>query len=316
MKRSYLILSAVLMAACQQTPVPQSQPIIDMHRHAPLIGADVMNEVPNELIRELDEHNVVLAIVSATTQSQAEHWAMAGRDRFVIGAMLPCPRNLAAPDFYCYSSTNGLPDIEWLRKSIESGTIGALHELMFNYDGSMPSDPKMAPYWALASEFDIPVGTHAWSGPPPGASIRRDENCCPEYSSESGNPNHLRPVLEEYPDLRIWLQHVGSDRGPADELWSESLSLLRDYPNVYVDLSITNSLAPIQAYEAALTRLIDAGFEDRIMLGSDNLPISLLLERLGQIEFLSEQQRRAMLYDNAADFLNLDAETRRAHFGR
>lgn len=304
------------IVACQQKPEPQSQPIIDMHRHAPLIGADEMDAVPEKLVLELDSHDVVLSMVSVTTQRQAENWALAEPDRFILGAMLPCPRNLGVPEYYCYSATNGLPDLEWLRENIDSGTIGALHELMFNYDGSLPSDPKMAPYWALAAEYDIPVGTHAWSGPPPGASIRQDTNCCPNYSPESGNPGHLRPILEQFPELRVWLQHVGSDPGPADELWSETLSLLRDYPNVYVDLSITNSLAPIEAYEAALTRLIDAGFENRIMLGSDNLPMSLLLERLDQIDGLSERQRRAILYDNAADFLNLNEDTRRAHYAK
>jgi len=209
-----------------------------------------------------------------------------------------------------------MPDLDWLRESAESGTIGAFHEMMFNYDGTPPDSPKMAPYWALAEEFGIPVGVHTWSGPPPGRSIRANPDCCPDYDGDMGNPKRLRTVLDRHPDLKIWLQHVGSDGNEIPELWNETLSLLASYPNVYVDLSITNSVLPLESYEGSLHRLIDAGFGDRIMLGTDNVPLALILERLGQLDGLTEKQRSAILYDNAANFLALDRETRRQHHRR
>jgi len=225
---------------------------------------------------------------------------------------MPCPRNLA--DRYdCFPETGGLPDLDWLREGIDSGQIGAFHEMMFNYDGTPPDSPKMAPFWELAASSGIPVGVHTWSGPPPGRSIRANPNCCPDYDGEMGNPAKLRTILDRHPDLKIWLQHVGSDGNRNPELWDETLSLLADYPNVYVEMSITNSLLPFDLYESGLTRLIDAGFEDRIMLGTDNVSLDTILDRLNRIESLSDEQRSAILYDNAARFLNLDDKTRRQH---
>lgn len=296
-------LAALWVAACQSAP--ERQPIIDMHRHASLApSVDTANEIA-EMAAELDRHHVVLAALSITSVEQLDSWLDHGQDRFLLSAMLPCPKNLAEPWFVCFPSNSGLPDIGWLREQVKAGRIRALHELMFNYDGSLPDDPKMTPYWELAFEFDLPVGVHTWSGPPPGASVRKDPNCCPEYDGAIGNPANLRPVLERYPGLRIWLQHVGSDGNRVPLMWEETLSLLSDYPNVYVDLSITNSVLPIDDYKDALRRLIDAGFEDRIMFGSDNLSIAMIVDRLNSIEELSEEQRRAIFYGNAARFLKL-----------
>ncbi|MCR9078363.1 MAG: amidohydrolase family protein [Hyphomonadaceae bacterium] len=298
------------LTACQTVESPQ--PIIDMHRHAPLASSFEPDGGPGSMATELREQSVVLSIVSVTSPAQAERWSDDTSDLFVLGAMMPCPKNLAER-YDCFPETDGLPDLVWLRDSLESGRIGAFHELMFNYDGTPPDSAKMAPYWALAAEYGVPVGVHSWSGPPPGRSIRANPNCCPDYDGEMGNPNQLRAVLHRHPDLKIWLQHIGSDGFEAAELWDETLSLLSDYPNVYLDLSITNSLLPIEVYENSLVRLIEAGFEDRVMLGSDNVPIALILERLEEIEIISDRQRAAILYENAAEFLDLDADTRRKH---
>lgn len=309
--RIAVFLVLIFFSACRNGEAPQ--PVIDMHRHAPLASANNANSSPADLLTTLDAENVVLAVVSITTTEQAALWSTEGRDRIILGAMMPCPRNLAPPWYACFPQTEGLPSIQWLRESIKSGRVGAIHEMMFNYDGSLPSDPRMTPYWALAEELDVPVGVHSWSGPPPGQSIRKNPNCCPNYDGDMGNPKNLRPVLEQFPNLKIWLQHVGSDGEMVPELWMETLALLADYPNVYVDLSITNSVLPIEDYEAAIVRLIDAGFGDRIMLGTDNLPVNLILDRLNEIDSVSAEQKSAILYGNAANFLGLSTETRRRH---
>lgn len=292
-----------------------TQPIIDMHRHAPLSSTSKSNEEPKATINELKKHNVVISLVSITSPEQALEWRQQS-DRFILGAMMPCPKNRSSPWYYCFPKTAGIPALEWLRESAQSGLIGAFHEMMFNYHGSKPGDSKLEQYWALAAELNIPVGVHSWSGPPPGRSIRKDPNCCPNYNGDIGNPKHLRVVLDRHPNLKIWLQHVGSDGNFAPELWTETLSLLEDYPSVYIDLSITNSVLPLKDYEDSLLRLINAGFGNRIMLGSDNIPLETIIERLTSLKSISTSQRTAILYDNAANFLSLSEALRRKHHGK
>lgn len=304
-------LAFVLLAGCSEPDV--RFPIIDMHYHAPLSHQGSGQKERDAALASMQANNVVLSIVSITSPEQLDIWIGDGTPQFIAGPMMPCPQNLADPQFYCFPRSDGLPDMDWLEDNVQSGRIGVFHELMFNYDGTPPGAEKMDRYWALAAEYDIPVGVHTWSGPPPGQSIRRDPNCCPDYNGNIGNPKNLRPVLEKYPTLKIWMQHIGSDGDPSEDLWSETLALLSDYPSVYVDLSITNSVLPVEGYETALKRLIDAGFGDRILFGSDNLPVELILGRLTEISAISEEQRRDILYNNAAAFLGLSEKTRRIH---
>jgi predicted TIM-barrel fold metal-dependent hydrolase len=129
-----------------------------------------------------------------------------------------------------------------------------------------------------------------------------------------GNPALLRAVLERHRGLRILLAHVGP---PGPSTFDEAtLSLLKDYRSVYFDMSIINSTLPPAAHEAELKRLFDAGVGDRLMFGSDTRPAAPILRALEGIAWLTPEQRRAILYDNAARFLRLDSQTIARHYRR
>jgi len=59
-----------------------------------------------------------------------------------------------------------------------------------------------------------------------------------------------------------------------------------------------------------LKSLIDAGFEKRIMYGSDEMiwsdAIALSIKNIENAPFLSEQQKRDIFYNNAARFYNIE----------
>lgn len=79
------------------------------------------------------------------------------------------------------------------------------------------------------------------------------------------------------------------------------------HPQVYAEVGLLQDtrLFPRPEYHGFLRRLIRAGFEDRILFGSDaGLAdgISAILEA----DFLTEQAKRNILCVNAARFLRLD----------
>lgn len=279
-----------------------ASPVFDVHRHGNWPWSDTEGARSRSLT-EMSEHDVKSAVVAATSFEEIDAWSEVG-DNVLVGVMLPCPENASAPFFHCFPEDEGWPDLERLEAEILAGRVHALHEVLPSYSGISPADPRLDPYFALAHKHQIPVGVHTTKGPPAGGrfSIRDGERCCALFDGEMGNPALLRPVLDRYPGMKVWLQHVGAGMGDYGPFWPETLELLRDYPDVYIDLSITNGVMPMAQYEAALAHLISNGFESRIMLGSDGVPMQRILERLNSIDWLTAKQRSAILYDNAHCF--------------
>jgi len=288
---------------------PAGQPIIDMHRHTPWPGDSDEEGLP--LIRqEMQGHNVVAAALFITGREDVGHYVADESTRFLLSPMFPCPA-LTAQRKWCFTESAGpLPDAAWLDDQLEAGTLGGLGELVFNYAAMAPDDPAMAPFWAMAAHHDIPAFVHTGRGPGPGQGPRRHEGCCGDYDEELGNPALLRPVLARHPNLRLVLQHVGF------EFIDETIMLMRDYSNVYADMSVLNSVGPRELHDASLRRLVEAGFADRILLGSDDQDYAPIIERIETAEFLTPEQRRGIYYDNAARFLRLDAATIAADYAR
>lgn len=300
-------IAAMLASDLGIAHAQDNQLIIDMHGHVPYAYSSEGAE-RSVSIEEIKRQGFHYAVIGAATKEDVE----ALQDpSILVSVMLACPRNLAPPYYQCFPEDGGWVDIEWLENEVAAGRIGAIHEILTNYSGISPGNPRLEPYWALAERYDIPVGIHTQRGPTPQgglASPRGDPNCCPNYDQAMGNPDLLRPVLDRHPDLRIWIQHVGAGPEGTDfaPFWDETLALLRDYPNVYLDVSITNSIMPLAQYEETLRRLIDAGFKDRIMFGSDAMPLQPIIERTNRIEWLSDEDKLAIFYGNAARFLRIN----------
>ena len=260
----------------------------------------------------MDAEGIVLSLLHLNEPGDVKGWLEAAPGRFIGGPAMPCPETREAPFYRCFAETKGWPDLAWLEREMAAGRIRLLGEMLFVYAGVHPDDARMAPYWALAAKHDVPVAVHINRGPGPASGFRG-----PAFNAELGNPALLRPVLERHRGLRILLMHVGT--GGAPDLLpfnTEIHALLKEFSTVYVDMSIANSVAAAETHEAELKRLIDAGFGDRIMFGSDTRPAAPILRRLENIAWLNETQRRAILYDNAARFLRLDAQTIARHHGR
>ena len=70
-----------------------------------------------------------------------------------------------------------------------------------------------------------------------------------------------------------------------------------------------NSIGPQPLHDASLRAIVNAGFADRIVLGSDDIDYAPIIERIDGAAFLTPLQRRGIYYDNAARFLRLDRQT-------
>lgn len=298
MKAFLLILAALLVGPCF---AQDRGPIIDMHMHAfgfdeygnPPPPNEVTGQVPpaqsdeaaiRDTLDEMQRHNVVLGVASGPL-ADVQRWTAAGAGKLIGGAYTG-PRD-------------PLPDVPSLRLLIKDKQIAMLGELGLQYRGLSPTDPKVAPYFALAEELDIPVAVHTGLG-----DSGTPYNCCPKFRTSLGNPQLIEDVLVRHPKLRVSLMHAGYP------YLAETKAILYVYPQVYVDIGVLNWALPPAEFHSYLKALIDAGFGKRIMFGSDQMiwpdAIGQAIAGVDQVPFLSPEQKRDIFYNNAATFLRLD----------
>ncbi len=133
-----------------------------------------------------------------------------------------------------------------------------------------------------------------------------------EYRASLHSPFQIEEVLVRHPDLRMVIAHV------AWPMLDELLALMWTHPQVYVDIGVINWALPRQAFHRYLERIVEAGFGKRVMFGSDQMvwpeAIEIAIEAVSSADFLSEEQKRDIFYNDAARFLRLsDSEIARHH---
>jgi hypothetical protein len=167
----------------------------------------------------------------------------------------------------------------------------------------------MEPYWAVAEDLDVPVGIHIGPGPP-GVIYAR----FPDYRARLNSALTLEEVLVRHPRLRVYIMHAGYP------MLEDLLAVLYAHPQVYVDTGAIVWGQPRAAFYRHLQGIVEAGFGKRVLFGSDQIVWPGMIERsiqaIEQAPFLSEQQKRDILYDNAARFLRLDESVIAKHHGR
>ncbi len=192
---------------------------------------------------------------------------------------------------------NGLtPDS--LERLFKTGEFKVFGEVSIQYEGYTASDSAFEPYLAMAEKLDIPVGIHVGCGPP-GAPYIFAEN----YRARLHSPLHLEEALLRHPKLRVYAMHAGWP------MLDDMLATLYTHPQLYVDLGAICFMIPTKEFYYYLERLVNAGFGKRIMFGSDNMvwpqAIEVGIQNINKATFLSETQKRDILFNNAARFLRL-----------
>lgn len=299
----FLFLSAVsLLVLSGPAPGQERPPIIDMHLHADLPPHDIPAGAPalcrpapcrgdskatadhaetmKLTLEQMRRHNIVKAFLSGRDLEVVRKWTDAAPDLF-----LPSP-------FILKPGEHG---VEQLRKEYEAGRLEGLGELATQLSGIAPNDPALEPYFALAERFDVPVLIHTLGFGP----------YLPTFRSQAGSPLLLEDVLVRHPKLRVYIENSGY---PYQD---ETIAMMYQYPQLHGDLSTMTWVIPRQAFYDYLQALVRAGLGKRLMFGSDQMrwpdKIGEGIAAIQEAPFLTEEQKRDILFNNAARFLRLDS---------
>lgn len=259
----------------------------------PIVDVNVRAAPPSDArIRAFEANWVTHAVMSGSDSAMAA-WAHKWRGRIIRSVSLPC----ASPD--CFRSGPTFPDTAHLRVQLKAGHVRAIGELMQQFAGMRPDDPRLGPYFALAEEFDVPVGVHLSLAPPFVTGIN------PLYRTSLGRPELIEDVLAKHPKLRVYIAHAGYPRA------EEMIAVLYMYPNVSVDISAIAlpRLSQPSVFHEYLRRLVALGFINRIMFGSDVQDAAATRETIEAIEsatFLSVEQKRALFCENARKLFRIE----------
>lgn len=250
--------------------------------------------VMTESIAAMERYNIY-GVLSARSEHVAA-WTEEAPERF-----LPALTLAPTSKRFAYS-------VEDVQELHAQGRLAVLGEVLTAYVGIEPDDPIMEPYWELMEELDVPVGIHIGPGPPgpfhEGYKIR----------ARMHSALTLEEVLVKHPSLRVYIMHAGFPM--LDDL----LALLYAHPQVYVEVGYIVWGQPRAAFYRYLQGIVEAGFGNRVMFGSDQIVWPGVIERsiasIDDAPFLSAEQKRDIFYNNAARFLRLSEEQIAAHHGR
>lgn len=292
-----LSISAFLLLTSSVHAQNERQPVIDMHMHSqteiwadrrpcfpqPCEGLESLVTDPNELrpaaLAAMDKYNVVLAVVSGGRDTVLP-WTESAQDKFMTGI------SISRPDDIGYAE---------LKSLLDSDRVQVLGELGLQYAAIPIDDASVNPMLALAHKLDIPVLVHV-------AGLGGS----PDFPVHLGNPLRLAKVLRRYPGLRVYIENA------SWPFLEEVTSLMYQYPSVYADISTILHVIPRPVAYKYLQGLIDNGLGKRLMYGSDQMiwpeVIGVTIKAIEDADFLTEEQKRDILYNNAARFLRLSPE--------
>jgi predicted TIM-barrel fold metal-dependent hydrolase len=158
--------------------------------------------------------------------------------------------------------------------------------------GFRPDDARLHQIYETCQQAGLIVLSHSGPG---------------HRNDASARPSEFAPVLEQWPDLRLVLAHLGG------ATWRETAELAEAYPQVVFDLSeiIEWTGAPNAPSAMDLAGLVQSIGVERVMLGSDFpwYDPAKTVDRVMGLPLLGADEKAAILGGTALTILGLDRPT-------
>ena len=280
-------LILIFILGCFLSPgTNDKRKIFDVHLHG---TKDITKQM-----QVLKNAGVYKAAISTSWDLQNSYPDEPGMN-LLFGLMIPCPDGKVPYSLQpCFDNGKDLPSLHWVEDEIKKGKIDFLGEILTQYYGVSSSDSLLFPYYALAEKYKLPVGIHTGGAGPDHGS--------PNFKMELGNPLLLENMLNEFPQLKVWIMHGG------DQYYREAIHIMKKFDRVYTDISVLSNpvIVPAERFSLIMKAFMEAGLEDRLMFGTDNGDIEKVIAAVEALEFLTELQKEKVFYKNAERFFQTE----------
>ena len=268
--------------------------IVDTHMHAwptedsllfaPHEPGEIDLKVFEDTLAQMDTLGISHAVISGPNCVTAE-WCMRAPHRFIASWMVnPEPAD---------------PEAEAARfaEAVDTKGFRGLGELIMEYKGLAVNDERFYPLYRICAERHLPVFCHTGLDGP-------GKPMTPSFRVNLGNPLLFEDVAEAFPDLAIVMCHMSY---PFTE---QATYMLYAHSNVYMDVAVVNWILGRAGFHRLLKHVVEMVGPDKILFGSDqmNMPqmIPVAVSAIREASFLSEEDKRKILGDNARKLLGIN----------
>lgn len=165
-----------------------------------------------------------------------------------------------------------------------------------------PSESGLELVFKFAQENDLIVTYHTGCDPGPWEI---------PLLSKHANPSLIESLVRRY-DTKVVLAHMGSYSSHLPGIWfDEATSLMKNYPNVYGDIS---AVPYLMTQEKSIEFLRQNNIFSKVLYGSDypvtsagaKSGMSVVFSYVYESPLLQEEEKRLIFYENASKLLDLE----------
>jgi predicted TIM-barrel fold metal-dependent hydrolase len=269
--------------------------IIDVHLHAwpeegigacmaPRDPATTDEQIFEDVLVQMDRLGIRQSVLSGP-DTVALEWCRRAPGRFIPlwypGVQLGDPEEEAAR----------------FADAVDTQGFRGLGELIMHYGGLAVNDECYFPLYRVCAERGLPVFCHT------GLNGRDFYRWSPSFRVGLGNPLLFEDVLAAFPDLTIVMCHMSY---PFVE---QATYMLYAHSNVYVDVATVNWILSQAGFHRLLRQVVEMVGIDKVLFGTDQMgrpdKIPIAVNAILEASFLSEEDKRKILGDNARRLLGL-----------
>jgi predicted TIM-barrel fold metal-dependent hydrolase len=249
---------------------------IDSHIHvwlSPSVGPEVVLDFADRLGVEK------LVISKPVTGAGGNHKTVIEANNQMIKALKQHPDRFIAQ--FTLLPEYEKESLEEIKRCVDNGLIG----LKVYYQTKI-NDPLYYPIIEKMIDLKMIILMHSYLGLGRGGHRTKYGNLYPNEST----PDDFVDVARRYPESILQFAHIG---GGGD--WEYECKVLKDYPNIYVDVSGSNNEENIINYAVKYLGV------DRLFFGSDNCYYQSVSKVLSAD--ITDEDRRKIFFENYNNML-------------